>query len=152
MNSISYLWSDDIIGLQWMWQDGWPGKLIVIALVGALLAFAWVCLYLLFNFLDFAFRPKKLTTGKVLDREFTPAHSTTIYVSVGKTMMPQTTSYPDSWSLLVELEDGRNDWVECSKETYDTSEIGAPAAVEYKEGRLTTRISITDIRVVEVAA
>ena len=72
----------------------------------------------------------------VVDKTFTPAHTTTTFVMSGKVMVPITTYYPDSWSIKVSP-DGTNA-VGCpaSHAEYDATQQGANIVVYLKQGRL----------------
>lgn len=65
--------------------------------------------------------------GIVTDKEFEKAHTYTIWIYVGKVMVPQQRYAPDRWYLTVEYningetEDTR---YEVTEELYDTYEIG----------------------------
>lgn len=68
--------------------------------------------------------------GKVYDKEFTPAHSTTTMIMAGKVMVPSTIHHPDSWRICIEGQKGAKRLTSCfptPKHVYDKTNIGETA-------------------------
>ena len=45
--------------------------------------------------------------GTVIDKKYSSAYSTTIFISTGKTMMPITQFHPESWKIQIQKEEAR---------------------------------------------
>lgn len=68
--------------------------------------------------------------GKVYDKKFTPAYSTTTMIMAGKVMVPSTTHHPDSWRICIEGQEGEERLTACfpaPKHVYDKTNIGEMA-------------------------
>ena len=88
-------------------------KLIAIILV-------LLCLFLLTGC-------KSIDYGTVVDKSFSPAHQTwspiIMHVNKQTKIIPRWINHSDSWSILVENEEGR-DWWSVSESYYNSVEIG----------------------------
>ena len=90
--------------------------IIIAAIIGILAAVAYGVL-----------RTPDIYVGKVYDRQFTPAHSTTTMIMSGKVMIPQTIFHPDRWRVCIEDTKGEEQFTECfpvPKHVYEKTNIG----------------------------
>ena len=73
------------------------------------------------------FSSPDIYVGKVYDRQFTPAYSTTTMIMAGKVMVPSTTHHPDRWRICIEDTKGEERLTECfpvAKHVYEKTNIG----------------------------
>ncbi len=85
-------------------------------------------------------------TGQVVGKEFTPAHTQTtlIYNAALKMAIPQTFSYPNDWSVCVEV-NGKQDWVSVKRSFYRECSVGTKVDVEYVIGRASRALYIKEL-------
>lgn len=103
-------WVSCITAIEWM---------IIIAIIGILAAVAVPL-----------FSSPDIYVGKVYDKKFTPAHSTTTMIMAGKVMVPSTTHHPDRWRICIEGHKGEERLTACfpaPKHVYDKTNIGEMA-------------------------
>jgi len=102
----------------------------------------------IFYLIDSSFRKKFTTSGIIVQKGFTPAHTTVVLQQVGKVSVPQTIHHPDRWSFLVELGgaiDAETDEVDVSVDVYDKLNIGDHVSVRAVTGRLSGSTYITSV-------
>lgn len=92
--------------------------LLIIILVGV---FAYQCMFRVFS--SPGPNPPKRFTGKVVDKEYVPAHMDTQFVWIGTTGFNQDTWIQDEWFLTVSGE-GLRDRQSVSLATYNAVKIG----------------------------
>lgn len=61
--------------------------------------------------------------GTVVDKQHQAAFTTTTVVLAGKSIVPVTTYYPESWSIKVE-DGGETGWVSVDETTYHEYDVG----------------------------
>lgn len=67
----------------------------------------------------------ELVEGEVVDKSYSPAHSTTSFMFVGKSMIPQTHYYPESWYLKIDSEEHEKvKSISVPEQDYVNTEIG----------------------------
>lgn len=93
--------------------------------------------------IDSWFLPNKQGEGIVLNKKFTPAHTTMIltYNAATKTSMPTPIYHSDSW----EIEVGMNkltDTVEINEEQFNKIAVGDIAKINYSIGRFSSGMYI----------
>jgi hypothetical protein len=121
-----------IAGIRYVWKEESPWVLAIVVPVSLafFLGFGWMFAESIpmFN------RSLTVHSGIVIDKTYTPAHTTTTMLLVGKIMVPQTQYYPESWSVTIS---GRNEDGERDERTmsvpgpaWDTVEIGETVVVD----------------------
>ena len=120
-------------------------SVIMVLCVGAL---AIMLGYFVFYLIDSSFRKKFTTSGILIQKGFTPAHTTMVMQQVGKVMVPTTIHHPDRWTFLVELGgaiDVEQAGVDVSEETYNELNVGHHLSVRAVTGRLSGSTYITSV-------
>lgn len=120
----------------------WPvGTILAIIVILATLAVVLVILCGIFTIIDSWFLPTQSGTGRITKKNFIPAHTTTTLISTGKTLMPMTSFYPNSWELEL-IVSGKPASMSIKKERYDSLNIGDTVLVDYAIGRFSKDIYI----------
>lgn len=125
----------------------WPMGTIISILFAALMAMLIGLVgYGLFYLIDSSFLISSRGAGRIIEKEFTPAHTSTllIYNAALKTSTPQIIDYPDDWSLLIELQDKQGS-ASVDQETFNALAEGSYATVEYVIGRISGGIYIKNV-------
>lgn len=80
--------------------------------------------------------------AKVINKAIDPEHTSTYYQSIivgdVTTLIPQTTYYPTTYYLLIEV-NGSSGFMEVSNEDYNKIPIGTIVSVYYAQNRLSKR-------------
>jgi len=123
-----------------MFKDGIIEAILGILLTMCVLAVAGMILCGIYYVADSVFRPEYEGTGNVIEKTFTPAHTTTvmIYNAVTKTNMPQIVRHPDDWSVSIKI-DGLIGVVSIAKDVYSKLKKGCKVRVKYATGRINTK-------------
>lgn len=81
--------------------------------------------------------------GIVVDKEFTPEHTTTIlvYNAATKTSLPQVTHHEDCWEVTFEV-NKKTGSVEVTKEQFNKLSNGDIAKLTYAYGRISSELYI----------
>lgn len=116
--------------------------LVMVILVAAV---SMMIAYLIFITIDSSFRKKFTTSGIVIQRGFTPEHTTIILQQVGKVMVPQNIHHPDRWSFLIELEDGETSEVDVTEEQYNSITDYSVVALRGVTGRISGSTYLTEV-------
>jgi len=119
-----------------LWSDDWGGKLLAILFAGCAALIAWLIYTGVYYAADSWFVVPQPGSATVVDRERTAAWTQTIIHNNGKTIWVQVIHHPESWALVMELEDGRRDSFGVGAEAWRTVEAGRKVAVMFKEGRI----------------
>lgn len=127
-----------------MWNDGWMGRFILICVIVLVAALAWLLWMLIYWACDSWFRTTQVGAAVITGRSHHPAYTTVHMQQCGKTSIPITTYHPESWSVKLQIDDGRSDEVTCSYDEYQAAVTGKPAAVRYKVGRISGAIYVTE--------
>ena len=92
---------------------------------------------------DAWFLPNLNGEGTVINKEFTPAHTTTIlvYNAATKTSLPQVTHHDDCWEVTFKV-NKMSDTVEVTKEQFNRLSNGDIAKLTYSYGRLSSDLYI----------
>lgn len=106
----------------------------VLALGMLLLAFLMFFMFAYVAVNTFAVKEIANEKRVVVSKSFTPAHTNTILLLVGKVMVPQITHVPDTYSLCFDF--GNVACGDVKKEVYDVAEKGDSFHVSYGVGRL----------------
>jgi len=115
------------------WPIGTVLGAIMLLLVLIVLGFvAWGC----FIAVDSWFLSKKQGMGKIISKEFTPAHTEYVpmYNAALKTTIPYPMHYEDDWSICVEVA-GQQDSISVYQQTFDSLKEGDSVIAEYVSGR-----------------
>lgn len=104
-----------------------------------------IIVYLLYLGVNFVGVDKSQSNGIVVNKTHTNAYVTTTYVQSGKVLVPITQYHPESWGLVIEV-DNKTDEVSVSQDTHISTKIGTDVWVTYKCGRLDNEISISDFQ------
>lgn len=127
----------------WMLKD-WPmGTVIGILMIVLILLVMVLVGGLIFTGLDFAWRESQTGMGRVVNKGFIPAHTTTSMMMVGKVSIPTTHRHPDEWVIGVEIDGCGTDQVSVSQDFYDSTNKGDRLNIEYSTGRFTGNPSIS---------
>ena len=119
------------------WIDGGiVGKIISVFIAALFAALVALCLYCVFWCVDSIGRPVTTGAGTITGGTFTPAH----VVISGKTVIYN----PDSWSVNVVMGD-RSDSVAVTESFYSSVKEGEVVDIEYKSGRISNDLYITEI-------
>ena len=88
--------------------------------------------------LDAHFSPTKTGSGRIIQKQYVKAHSTTSRMMVGKVMVPQTIRHPEKWQLTVKVSKSLPDTgtINVSRYVYSQVEINDQVSVKYSTGRL----------------
>ena len=78
----------------------------------------------------------ELTPATVAERTFTPAHTTTRMIMVGKVLVPQTIHHPNSWSIEIRLDGEKVVGCPASQDQYNATHKGDGIEAYVKTGRL----------------
>ena len=104
------------------------------SLVSCLTLIEWIIIMAIIGILGVVaydvLRTPDIYVGKVYDRQFTPAHTTTSMVMSGKVMIPQTIFHPNRWRICIEDTKGEDRLTECfpvAKHVYDKTDVGETA-------------------------
>lgn len=57
-------------------------------------------------------------SGTVIDKQFTPAHTNTYDVMVGKILVPEVENVADDWQVEIRDADGKTGWLDVTRGTY----------------------------------
>jgi hypothetical protein len=125
-----------------MWSGGWLGRFILLLFIAVAALLLWIVVTFLFWAIDSWFCPLRDGRATVIEKCYSEAYTTTTMVMVGKIFVPQTNHHPESWSLDLQLEDGRCGSFECDQDTWDRIERGTSVTVAYKEGRISNDIYV----------
>ncbi len=100
----------------------------------------------LFVAYDSWYLPHEENTGVIVDKEFTPTHTTMIlmYNAATKTSLPQPIVHPDKWSVTVELL-GKRSSISISQESYEGFLIQDNVLVKYVKGRVSDDLYLKSI-------
>lgn len=85
----------------------------------------------------------KDSPATLIGKDFEEAYTVTTYTSVGDSLIPVTTYYPEVYKFLFEIEDNRHGWGETSKGFYENCAFGSKFNVVYKTGRFSGNVYIT---------
>jgi hypothetical protein len=105
----------------------------------------WVCflalggllLYGILTAIDSWFMPEFEGQGKIIEKEFVKAHTTTTITKVGNSSIPIMHRHPDAYYLEIEI-DGRTDTHQVKKKYYNVAQVGDIVKCKYNLGRLFT--------------
>ncbi len=126
----------------------WPmGTFLFIFVVILEVIVGVVVLALLFWLVDSRFLPHSEGSGVIIEKEFTPAHTTTTltYNATLKMSTPSTIYHPDEWSLLIKI--GQEDsWISVSEQYYNRHETGDVISLTYSRGRFSHGVYIKTVR------
>jgi hypothetical protein len=128
-----------------IWGDGWTGRLAILAIALAAALSLLLISTFLFWIVDSSFLPVLNGDGTVTRKLHSDAHSTTTMILMGKTMLPQTISYPESWSLVIKLKDGCEGSFECDQDTWTRIKEGTNVSVAYRKGRISNDIYVKNM-------
>ncbi|TSC81938.1 MAG: hypothetical protein G01um101420_721 [Parcubacteria group bacterium Gr01-1014_20] len=129
----------------WMLKD-WPmGTIIGILLIGVSLFVLALVGWVIFTGLDFIGRENQTGIGRVISKEFIPAHTTTSTMMIGRVSVPTTHHHPDAWVIQVEIDGSGTDSVSVDEKFYDAVTEGTQLSVEYSTGRFTGNPSIAAV-------
>jgi len=123
-------------------MDHWLEKLVVLFLWAAGAILAGILAFLVFYLVDSVGREEKIGLAIIKSHSFCDSYYLTTYQSVGTMQIPVTTYYPETYSLLLKL-DEKSDWVPTSREFYSLSQDGETLNVKYQKGRISNKIYIT---------
>ena len=125
-------------------DDGFLGYVIlgflwvlIIVLIGLSI---WGILYLI----DTVGMPTQTGAGIIIDKSFSPAHSTTTFMMSGKVMIPITTFHSDAWYIYIQVNDIIGSY-QVSNAYFDFAKINQHVDVEYSIGRIWNSIDIKNI-------
>jgi len=104
-----------------------------------------IIVYLLYLGVNFVGVDKSQSNGVIVNKTHTNSYVTTTYVQSGKILVPITQYHPESWGLVIEV-DNKTDEVSVSQDTHIHTKIGTTVLVTYKCGRLDNEISISDFQ------
>ncbi len=126
--------------------DGWFESIVAVLILLIVLGLIGLISYGLFIAIDSWFLPRNHDKGKIVSKTFTPAHIQTIWIfnAATKTNMPQLISYPDDWSVRVEIEEKQGS-ISISKKFYDSLKEDDQVMTEYVIGRFSKNIYIKSI-------
>ncbi|USN53248.1 MAG: hypothetical protein H6760_03680 [Candidatus Nomurabacteria bacterium] len=118
--------------------NDWPygsllAAVILLIVLIVLVALGWG----IFTAIDSWFRPLQEGRGRVVNKTFTAAHVTVMYVynAATKTTLPQSVHHSDKWELTVDVAEGR-DTVSVERQLFDAVAEGSEVTVSYVRGRL----------------
>jgi hypothetical protein len=119
-----------------LWSGDWDYKLLVI-LCAALAAFvAWLMYIGVYYAVDSLYVVPQPWLATVIDHKHTAAWIQTIPCGNGKTSWVQVINHPESWELVMVLDDGRTITFGVGEEDWRSVEKGRKVNVMVKEGRL----------------
>lgn len=116
-----------------------PVLLVLIGILGIIITGG------IFVLIDSSFRKKFTTAGEILDKGYTPEHTTMIMQQVGKVVVPTTIHHPVRWSFLIDLGDDKIDHVDVSEEVYNEKNVGQIVSVRAVAGRISESTYITSV-------
>lgn len=119
-----------------LWSEDWVGKLMAILFAGFAALIAWLIYMGVYYAADSWFVVPQPGRATVIDHQHTAAWTQTIIHNTGKTSWVQIIHHPESWALVMELDDGRTDTFGVGEETWRTVEKGRKVDVEFKESRI----------------
>ncbi len=114
---------------------------ISIALILLLLC---ACIIGVYRVIDSWFLPKHSGEGKIVDKEFTPKHTTITWIATGTTTFPLISTDPDDYSLLIERS-GKSDWISVDEEFYKSVHEGQTVKIDYVLGRISKDLYIKEV-------
>lgn len=124
-----------------MWNNGWPGRIILVAF---LLLIVCLTLFVFHYFADSLFLPKQEGLGIVKSKHFTNGYVTTTMIMSGKTMVPITNHYPDTYSVVFSMDDKEGD-IPVTQCFYDQVKVGDQYRLLYSKGRISDYLYIDEI-------
>jgi len=125
--------------------NDWPvGTIIGIVCIAVIFIIIGLIFWGLYIAVDSWFMPRKHRAGRIVNKLFTPAHTTIIYTMAGKTMVPQPIFHHDDWSITVEV-GGQQDSISVSEEFYESHSINDTVMAEYVEGRFSKKFYIKSV-------
>lgn len=116
------------------------GVISFILLIGFPLLVALVVATLLgaiYDLIDTAGLPEEMVRGRILEKNYTPAHTTMILS--GKVLVP--IYHPNRWSAVIEVPDATEE-IEITEEIYDEIRIDSEMDVYTVIGRLSKTVRI----------
>lgn len=102
---------------------------LVVILILALIL--WLSVWLI----DSSFLPIKQKEGTITKKIYTPAHTYTTYIMVGKVMMPMESYVQANYEIEITI-DGLTDNVSINRDSWECVPIGKKFCCEYTNGRL----------------
>lgn len=97
----------------------------------------WLFVWLI----DSSFLPLKESDGVVLEKHYTPAHTTTTYIMSGKIMVPITNYISDSYEIEIAIENLKDD-VSVSADDFENINVGNKVFCTYTNGRICNSLYI----------
>lgn len=88
----------------------------------------------------------KTGTGVVVARHYYPAHTTTTFVTTGKTMIPVTNYVSEDYSLCVKIGD-QFDFVSVYEFSFNLINDGDSVECVYNEGRISGDVYINQLKI-----
>lgn len=104
----------------------WIGKYVSEIVIGIIVIIFTASMALVFM-TYFRNENNKISEGVVIDKNYKAPYTTTIYIEVGDTRIPQSTYHPESYSLEIQGEKNEESvtyWFECTAEEYRQYSIG----------------------------
>lgn len=110
---------------------------------------AWLIFIILFGLstflfgyiIDSSFLDTKKDNGTVIHKYYTPPHTTTTYMLVGKVLIPQTNYRGSSYTLKVKI-GNKIDHIHIQKSSWLSIKIGDEYCFNYVEYRFSNRLDI----------
>lgn len=116
-------------------EDNWLGWITLITCWVLTVVFIWLIVSFICYIIDSSFRPKALGNGVVVDKNYSPSHTTITMMNVGKSTMPMVIRHPERWSINISNE-GKTDWFYLTESLHDEIKIGQTISISYSIGRL----------------
>jgi hypothetical protein len=126
-----------------MFED-WPvGTIIGVVVVATMVCMLALIVYVVGSFLDSCFLKTKRAVGKIVGKDFVPAHSTMIMIfnPILKMSVPQLIHHSDDWRLCIEV-DGKQTWTSVLSNYYEKVTSGDETTVDYATGRFSGRLYV----------
>lgn len=125
----------------------WPAGTVIGALIFLVLSvLVGLVLWGLYVAIDSWFLPRQKSKGKVVAKDFTPAHIDFIYIysPATKTNLPHPVHHPDRWSITVRV-DELQDSTSVNKEFYNSLKEGDTVTAEFVIGRFSRDLYLKDL-------
>lgn len=125
-------------------SDGWLGAFMLLLIIILIVIVLGLILWFLHWAVDSWFQPQYDGTGTVIEKSFTPAHTTTTFIMSRNVMIPITDFIPDTWTLYLIAED-RIGSIDVTHEFYNSTKQGQELRIRYRCGRLSKSLYVDDI-------
>ena len=127
----------------------WPfGTLFGLAIVVCCAGLIGGCLWAIYAAVDLWGRPRFEQRGVITNREFVPAHTTSmvVYNPATRMTLPEPVPHPDDWRVTVAV-GNHSETVSMSQEFFDSVAVGTKVIAKVVRGRFSTNMYIRTLRV-----